>query len=286
MGQAPATDGISLRTVPRNFPGRSGTPEDQVCLVSPETATASALSGVITDPRTMSREYPRIDEPEDPVLSTDLLSAPPEEEESRGVQLVKGPNIASLPNFDELPGELTLPVLVKAHDDISTDEILPAGSRVLPYRSNIPKIAEFAFEQVAPEYSQQALDQLEHGGHVIIGGDNYGQGSSREHAALAPRYLGLRVVIAKSFARIHWQNLVNFGVLPITFAEPSDAEGIETGHELRFSGLRQLADSTELTIHNQTTGDQFTAHHALSRRQVEVIEVGGLINYMRASVGV
>ena len=184
MGQAPATGKISLRTVPRNFPGRSGTREDKICLVSPETAAASALTGAITDPRTLGIPYPKVSEPGTPILNTEMLLPPLSPEEARKVQLVKGPNIASLPEIEPLPEELELPILVKTPDDISTDEIMPAGARVLPYRSNIPRISEFAFQMVDPSYPRRAREA---GDHAIIGGRNYGQGSSREHAALAPR---------------------------------------------------------------------------------------------------
>jgi aconitate hydratase len=214
MGQAPATDKLSLRTVPRNFPGRSGTREDKVCLVSPETAAASALAGVITDPRELDMAYPKISDPERPILNTEILIPPLPPQEAREVKLEKGPNIAALPVLEALPNGLELPVVLKAKDDISTDEIMPAGARVLPYRSNIPKISEFAFDMVDRTYHRRAMQVRDSGGHAVLGGRNYGQGLSREHAALAPRYVGLRVVIAKSFARIHWQNLVNFGVLP------------------------------------------------------------------------
>jgi len=300
MGQAPASGRLSLRTVPRNFPGRSGTRDDQVCLVSPETAAASALAGVIVDPRTLSRsgqpassdgpgmgsgppiDCPLIERMDDPVHNSELLSEPPSGEEARQTELVKGPNIVSLPDFDELPDELKIPVLLKVHDDVSTDEILPAGSRVLPYRSNIPKIAEFAFEAVAPNYASAARQTRESGGHAIVGGENYGQGSSREHAALAPRYLGLRVVIAKSFARIHWQNLINFGVLPLTFDDPTDAARLSEGHELLLSDLHSLSTRSELTVHNASTDSDLRVRHQLSSRQVELVEAGGLINHVRA----
>ena len=239
MGQAPATEKISLRTVPRNFPGRSGTREDKVYLASPETAAASALSGVITDPRDLEMEYPTVQDPENPELNTEMLVPPLDPEEARQIQLKKGPNIASLPEFDPLPDDFEIPVLLKVADDISTDAILPAGVRVLPYRSNIPRISEFVFGTVDATYHERAMQVRDKGGHAVIGGDNYGQGSSREHAALAPRYLGLRVVIAKDFARIHWQNLVNFGILPLTFENKSDYEWIEQGNTLKLANLRQ-----------------------------------------------
>jgi aconitate hydratase len=284
MGQAPATEAISLRTVPRNFPGRSGTREDKVCLVSPETAAASALTGTITDPRSLDRPDPRIHDPGDPVLNTSMLAPPPPEDVSRRRPLVTGPNIAPFPELDPLPDRLELPVLLQVGDNLSTDEILPAGARVLPLRSNIPAIAEFSFEGVRRDYPHLAREALDRaGGHIVVGGENYGQGSSREHAALAPRYLGLRVVIAKSFARIHAQNLANFGVLPLTFAEPSLAQPPHAGHVLALENLRDaLRPDHPLEIANTTRGTRFSAHHALSERQLDIIRRGGLIPWMRA----
>ena len=278
MGQAPASGRNSLRTTPRNFPGRSGTREDAVFLCSPETATASALKGVITDPRTLDMDYPDIRDSENPIVDTRNLAEPPPLAEARNIELVKGPNIASLPIFDPLPDALEVPVLLKVGDDISTDEIMPAGARVLPFRSNIPKIADFVYEQVDESYVQRARDT---GDHAIVGGENYGQGSSREHAALAPRHLGLRVVIARDYARIHWQNLVNFGVLPLTFADASDYDRLDKGDTLTLENLRQsLADSDTIEA---TTGNGKTLKlkHQLSPRQVEVLLAGGLINWMR-----
>lgn len=186
MGQAPATNKLSLRTVPRNFPGRSGTPDDKVCLVSPETAAASALKGAITDPRTLGFHYPQIHEPDNPILNTEMLSPPLPPEAASKITLQKGPNIAHFPIFEPLPDQMELPVLLKVGDEISTDTIMPAGARVLPFRSNIPKISEFVYEPLDPTYPRRALEVRESGGHVIVGGRTYGQGSSREHAALAP----------------------------------------------------------------------------------------------------
>ena len=228
MGQAPAVGRNSLRTMPRNFPGRSGTDEDSVWLCSPETAAAAALTGTITDPRDLDMSYPPPALPESHSVNTRMLLAPLSEAEAQQVELVKGSNIVSLPEFDPLPDDLEVPVLLTVGDNVSTDEILPAGSRVLPYRSNIPRIAEFVYTQVDPTYSGRAAET--DGGHAIVGGENYGQGSSREHAVIAPRYLGLRVVVAQSFARIHWQNLANFGVLPLEFADPADADQIGRAH--------------------------------------------------------
>jgi aconitate hydratase len=258
-----------------------------VCLVSPETAAASALTGVITDPRTLEGNYPQVSEPDDPVLRMDLLQKPLPADEAARVELEKGPNIASLPEFEELPDELDLPVLLKVGDGISTDEILPAGSRVLPYRSNIPKIAEFAFEMVDGSYARRAREAQEQGepGHVVVGGRNYGQGSSREHAALAPRFLGLRAVIAKTFARIHWQNLVNFGVLPLTFETAEDYARIEKGDRLRLTDLRNVGERRTFTVQNASQKNEFTVSHDLSPRQIDVLRAGGLINWVRAQRG-
>lgn len=282
MGQAPATNKISLRTVPRNFPGRSGTREDKVCLVSPETAAASALAGVITDPRTLSMEYPRIKDPEEPAINTKMLVAPIPVEEAMKVQLEKGPNIDTLPHFDPMPDSFELPVLLKVGDDISTDEIMPAGARVLPYRSNIPKIAEFAFDMVDMTYPKRAAEARSGGGHFVVGGKNYGQGSSREHAAIAPRYLGLRAVITKGFARIHWQNLINFGIIPLTLLEAEEYDRIDQGDVLRLSDLRrQIQSGNEVQVTNVTKNRRLATRHDMSSRQIEMLFAGGLINLMR-----
>ncbi len=283
MGQAPATDQISLRTVPRNFPGRSGTREDKVCLVSPETAAASALSGCITDPRTLEMPCPSIEIPQVRTSRDELFQAPPTDDNLTQFELRKGPNIKSIPEFEPLPDELEVPILLKMRDNISTDEILPAGARVLPFRSNIPEISRFAFEQIDSHYAEHAQDVREAGGHSIVAGDNYGQGSSREHAALAPRYLGLRLVIAKSFARIHWQNLINFGIIPLTFENPDDYAEIEQNVLLHMESLRhQVADQPTIQVHINGH-NTITARHGLSERQREILLAGGLINWARSS---
>ena len=281
MGQAPATHKISLRTVPRNFPGRSGTREDRVCLVSPETAAASALMGVITDPRTLPMNYPRVREPQHLLLNVEMLSPPLRLEDAQRVKLVKGPNIAALPAIDPLPDNMDLPVLLKVGDNISTDEIMPAGARVLPYRSNIPKISEFVFEGVDETYWQRARQAR--GGHAIVAGHNYGQGSSREHAALAPRYLGLRVVLARTFARIHRQNLIAYGVLPLTFEDDSAYRRLERDQILRLRGLhRQMREGHTIVVENITSGERLNLHHDLSARQIAVVIAGGLANWVRS----
>jgi aconitate hydratase len=285
MGQAPATGKISLRTMPRNFPGRSGTREDSVFLCSPETAAASALTGVITDPRSLEDEfemsYPEFQLPEKTTVNTDMLVEPPESGED--VELIKGPNISTLPEFDPLPKEIEGPVLIKVGDDISTDEIMPAGQRVLPYRSNIPKIAEFVFDQIDERYAEKAKKFKDDGGHIIVGGDNYGQGSSREHAAIAPRFLGLRVVIAKSFARIHWQNLANFGVLGLEFTDGADHGRIDVDDVLSFRDLHDAlqSDDRRVVVENTTKHESYELVHLLSRRQLDMILAGGLIPLLK-----
>ena len=279
MGQAPATDRISLRTVPRNFPGRSGTKEDQVYLCSPETATASALTGVITDPRTLDMDYPRFVEPEQMLLNIKMLVPPAPAGEP--VELVKGPNIASLPPFELLPETLQGPVLIKLGDNISTDEILPAGDEVLPLRSNIPAISKFTFARIDETYYERAM-QYQLSGSLIVGGYNYGQGSSREHAALAPRYLGVQAVIAQSFARIHWQNLINFGILPLTFADPDDWNRIEEGDVLNLPDVRQaIRRGKHVEVQNQSKHETYRAEHTLSERQIQSILAGSLISLFR-----
>jgi aconitate hydratase len=287
MGQAPATNTLSLRTVPRNFPGRSGLREDRVCLVSPETAAASAVRGVITDPRELAAqlglEHPGALPPPETTMRVFSFVAPSEEDTPGSVErveLVKGPNIEALPEFDPLPDTLELPVLLKVGDDISTDEILPAGARVLPYRSNIPKIAEFAFDAVDETYPRRAAAVRSRGGHTIVGGDNYGQGSSREHAALGPRFLGLRVVLARRFARIHHQNLVNFGVLPLRI-DAATYDAIAPGDLIALEGLDAcLREGRPVKVIDRTRDCTFFAHHDLSTRQVGILRRGGVINWL------
>jgi aconitate hydratase len=279
MGQAPASGRLSLRTVPRNFPGRSGTEDDQVCLVSPETAAASALRGEITDPRSLDFPYPHVAEPEQPLLNRDLLLAPLPAEEARGVELVKGENIAALPELEPLSDVLETPVLLRVGDHISTDEIMPAGAKVLPFRSNIPKISEFVFHAIDAGYASRARQQ---GDHAIIAGHNYGQGSSREHAALAPRYLGLRLVVAKSFARIHWQNLINFGVLPLVFSDESQYDQLASDCLLKIEQpAEQLQAGKTVVVQNVREEKSFETRHQLSDRQLEVAVAGGLINWTK-----
>ena len=276
MGQAPASGRISLRTVPRNFPGRSGTQEDQVYLCSPETAAASALMGVITDPRNLPMPYPRVREPEKILVNAQMLMPP--DPQDAGIPLDIGPNIKPLPRFGALADRLEGPVLLKLGDDVSTDEILPAGAKVLPYRSNIPEISKFAFSPIDPGFYDRALPYREQG-FFIVAGENYGQGSSREHAALAPRYLGLRAVLAKSFARIHRENLVNFGILPLVLVDASDWDEVEAGDVLVIADARRsLEKDSVITVMNATRGQSYATAHHLSPRQVQAILAGGVIN--------
>ncbi len=289
MGQAPTRDGNSLRTMPRNFPGRSGTVDDHVYLCSPETAAAGALTGQITDPRELPQllgiDYPTLDLPAVSSVNTAMLEAPLAEDAAAKVELVKGPNISTLPEFEALPESITAPVALKVGDNVSTDEIMRAGAKVLPFRSNVEKLSEFVFTVIDETYPERVRPLADSGGHIVVGGSNYGQGSSREHAALVPRYLGLRVVIAKSFARIHWQNLANFGILGITFADESDYDRIDADDRLELAGVRDRLSSGNgdgrIAVHNTTKDETYQCEHQLSPRQVQMVLAGGLIPQLR-----
>lgn len=282
MGQAPGSNQISLRTMPRNFKGRSGTADDQVYLCSPETGAASALTGKITDPRDMEKlydmTYPKYEEPEKWVITTELLIPPPKNGSNTALQ--KGPNIHTFPKFGPLSDHSRTEVLLKVGDNISTDEIMPAGSRVLPYRSNILKLSEFVYYQMDESFHRRALEATErYDGHVIVAGDNYAQGSSREHAAICPRYLGQIAVLAKSYARIGWQNLINFGILPLEFVNPDDYEIISQGDVIELPNLQaQLASGGNIIVEHLTNNRKYEMTHSMSKRQVDIIRKGGLIN--------
>lgn len=279
MGQAPATGRNSLRTVPRNFPGRSGTKEDSVYLCSPETAAASALFGVITDPRKLNQEYPKVREPEILSVNLGMLLAPPEK--GGDIPLEKGPNIQPLPAFQDLFSTIIGPVSIKVGNDISTDEILPAGAKILPFRSNIPELSKFVFSQVDEGFYERAMKHQQ-SGHIIVAGLNYGQGSSREHAVIAPNFLGVKAVIAKSFARIHWQNLINFGILPLVFVDRSDFDKISQGDILSIEDVKQsLKSGPEMKVTNKIKNEEYQCKHQLSPRQVEILINGGIINMHR-----
>lgn len=280
MGQAPATNKISLRTVPRNFPGRSGTKDDLVYLCSPETAAAAAITGVITDPRTLEMKYPKVQEPEKWILEPEALVPPPKDGKQYG--LVMGPNIKPLPAFGPLEDHMEGPVLLKMGNNVSTDEILPAGTKVLPFRSNIPAISKFTFSQIDETYYERAVKHQKTGSFVIAGA-NYGQGSSREHAAIAPRFLGIRAVIALSYARIHRKNLINFAILPLIFHDQSELEKIDQGDVLELSNVRQtIQKSREFRVLNKTKNNTFKVIHDLNERELEEVLAGGLINVILA----
>jgi len=281
MGQAPARGTNSLRTFPRNFPGRSGTADDSVYLCSPETAAASALTGAITDPRdwaaTEDVAYPSLDPPGEHSVDTAMLEAPLAAEEAATMQLVKGPNIASLPDFAGFPDRLAVPVALKVGDNVSTDEISPAGAAALPYRSNIPKLAQFTFRPVDADYVRRVRDL---GDHAVVGGANYGQGSSREHAAIAPRFLGLRVVLAKSYARIHWQNLANFGVLALEFVDDADYDEVDRGDTVVVEDLHAALRQGD-TLAARIGDRPVRLRHRLSPRQVDTVLAGGILPLLR-----
>ncbi|TDB98387.1 aconitate hydratase [Actinomadura sp. 7K534] len=279
MGQAPAIGRNSLRTFPRNFPGRSGTKDDLVWLCSPETAAAAALTGRITDPRDLGTDPPAVRLPRRSSVNRDMLEAPPPADAAPRPELEKAPSIGVLPELDPLPEELEIPVVIKVGDDVSTDEILQAGARALPFRSDIARLADFAFTRIDEDYPRRAREA---GPHAVVGGRNYGQGSSREHAAIAPRHLGLRLVLARGYARIHWQNLVNFGILPLEFADGDDYDRVGQGDVLRIVGVRDALEAgNEVEVRNVAKGETYRARHRLSQRQRDLVAAGGQIPLLR-----
>ena len=279
MGQAPATGKISLRTVPRNFPGRSGTIGDQVYLCSPETAAASAITGVITDPRTLNFPYPKYKDPDELKINSGLLLGP--DPSGADIIIEKGPNIKGLPPFTALPEKLKGTLLLKMDDNISTDDIMPAGAQILPFRSNIPEISKFSFSRIDETFYDRALAHKE-SDSIVVGGSNYGQGSSREHAALGPRYLGIRLVIVKSFARIHWQNLVNFGILPLTFINEEDYNSINQGDTLEVENvISQIQSGKTISVINLTQSSEFLTEHIMTQRDIDMVIEGGKINLIK-----
>ncbi len=276
MGQAPATGAVSLRTFNRNFPGRSGTPDDKAYLCSPVTAAVSAITGVITDPRDFLKRRIKIRLPKKYIVDDSMLIPPSENPEK--VVVERGPNIKPLP-FQSGPGEsLKAKVILKVKDNITTDDIMPAGARILSLRSNIPAISEYVFSRLDPTFSVRAKTS---GSGIILGGLNYGQGSSREHAALAPMYLGVKVVLAKSFARIHRDNLINFGILPLIVSQDV-YYAIEQDSEIEFPEIAgEIRESSEVTLIDMKTGSTYKAEHGLTKRQREIILAGGLLNYTK-----
>ncbi len=274
MGLAPRSGGVSVRTFNRNFKGRTGTMDAEAYLVSPEVAAAVALTGEFSDPRKLGK-YHKVEEPTSYLVDDNLFIFPLPKEQAANVEIVRGPNIKPLPEFNELPAEHNGKVLIKVGDNITTDHIMPAGAKILPFRSNIPAISEFVFSQVDPEFPARAKEL---DGGFIIAGENYGQGSSREHAALAPKYLGVKAVIVRSFARIHRANLVNFGILPLTFKDPSDYEKVEQGDQLHMD-LSDLSGDIILDVNNKDL--KITLEHDLSPREIEIIKQGGTLIYTK-----
>lgn len=275
MGQAPCSAGVSVRTFNRNFEGRSGTADGQVYLASPEVAVAAAIFGKLTDPRELG-EYPTAASVEQFIIDDSMVLDPAADPQS--VEVRRGPNIKPLPQQKPLPEELSGKTLLKVGDNITTDHIMPAGAKILPLRSNIPAISQYVFSGVDPEFPRRAKEL---GGGFVVGGQNYGQGSSREHAALAPMYLGVKAVIAKSFARIHRANLINFGILPLIFVEPEDYNRIKPNDELFITNVHEGLESNAVIIENRSGKYNFEAKADLTPRQIAIIKAGGLLNHTK-----
>jgi aconitate hydratase len=274
MGFSPSSGGVSLRTFNRNFLGRSGTKDGQVYLVSPETAVASALTGFITDPTTLP-PIPAVTLPDS--FKIDDSAVLPPAENGAEVEVLRGPNIKEFPKSKPFTDSLTAVTVLKVGDNITTDHIMPAGAKILPYRSNIPHLSKFCFEVCDPTFPERAKNA---GDGIILGGSNYGQGSSREHAALVPMYLGIRCVIAKSFARIHVANLINAGILPLAFADPGDYDALAQGGKLTLQNIQSGMAAGKIKVTDET-GKTFTALCDLSARQQAILMAGGLLNYTR-----
>ena len=278
MGFSPNSAGVSLRTFNRNFLARSGTADAQVYLVSPETAAASAVAGVFTDPTTLG-VAPKVEMPKAFKINDNLIEMPVAADKMREVEVVRGPNIKPIPVGKAPNKDLVCELILKVGDDITTDHIMPAGTKVLPYRSNVPKLSEFCFTVCDKDFPERAKAK---GGGVILGGSNYGQGSSREHAALVPLYLGIKAVVAKSFARIHVANLINFGIVPMTLENPDDYDNFQEGDQLEIKGFAEaVACSTSATLVNKTNGVSAKLSLNLTARQREMLSAGGCLNYTK-----
>jgi len=280
MGQSPNSGGVSLRTFNRNFEGRSGTADGQVYLVSPETAAVSAICGCLTDPRTFGG-YEELELPQSFLINDNLIIEPAAEEEADRLEILRGPNIKSFPTSQPLESSVKCKAILKVGDNITTDHIMPAGAKILPFRSNIPHLSRFCFAVCDPQFPERCKKE---GGGIIIGGSNYGQGSSREHAALVPLYLGIKAVVAKSYARIHCANLANAGILPLQFMNETDYDGIAEMDQLELPNIREeIAAGDTVTLKNLTKNTEYRLTAVLTPRERSMVMAGGLLNYTKLS---